>query len=218
MSPSVGSFSTTSRAKCRRSNCPNGKTAFAGSAIPGSEFIVSSSSRRPRSWAGVTCAISMNWDCGVITINDPKKLGFRTGFLLRGDDRLELQGEIDQPFFVPVDLPQIQPGPDLADLIANPARDQGGLGIIENDALLAIQPARRLVDLGNDRVEAEKENAISQHAVFRVESFALPREVVNELGDLLRIGRARATIAVPLASPSGISPVALLVNSSSSCV
>src|SRR5262245_62967372 len=65
MSPTVGSSRIASRAKCKRSNCPNGKIGLAGSAIPGFEFIVASSSRRPRSRPGVTGASTMNWDCGV---------------------------------------------------------------------------------------------------------------------------------------------------------
>ena len=56
---------TASRAKCRRSNCPNGRIGFAGSAIPGAAFIVSSKSRRLRSRSGAISANTMNWDCGV---------------------------------------------------------------------------------------------------------------------------------------------------------
>src|SRR5882672_2090369 len=104
MSPSVGSSSTASRAKCRRSNCPNGNTAFAGSAMPGAEFILSSSSRRPRSRPGATGANSTNWDCGVTA--------------------LELQAEVDQPVLLPIHLAEIKARSDQPDLVAHPMGEE----------------------------------------------------------------------------------------------
>ena len=44
---------------------PERQDAFVGSAMPGAEFIVASSSRRLCSRPGVTGANTMNWDCGV---------------------------------------------------------------------------------------------------------------------------------------------------------
>jgi hypothetical protein len=57
-------------------------------------------------------------------------------------------------------------------------REERGLGVVEDDALFAVEPARVLVDLGDDRVEAGRENPVSQRAFFRVEVFALPGEVI----------------------------------------
>ena len=67
----------------------------------------------------------------------------------------ELKREIDQALFAPVNFSEIGARSDLADLIPNPVREERRLGVIENDALLAVEPALALVDLGDDRVQAE---------------------------------------------------------------
>src|SRR5215813_3090834 len=103
----------------------------------------------------------------------------------------ELQREVDQPFFLPVHFAEIQLRTDLTDLVANPLRDGRRLRVVEDDALLAVEPARSFVDFGDDRVEVERRNAIAQDTVRAVERLALPDEQADELRDLEAVVRAR---------------------------
>ena len=75
----------------------------------------------------------------------------------------KLQGEINQSLFAQVNFAEVSAWRDFANLIADPMRHQRSLGIIEDDALLFIHPARTLVDLGDDRVESERQNLVSQN-------------------------------------------------------
>ena len=45
----------------------------------------------------------------------------------------KFDGEINQPLLVPIDVAEIEAGRDLADLIANPVREERGLGVVEDD-------------------------------------------------------------------------------------
>ena len=45
-------------------------------------------------------------------------------------------GEINQPLLAQIDVAEIEAGRDLADLIANPMREERGLEVAEDDALL----------------------------------------------------------------------------------
>ncbi len=97
---------------------------------------------------------------------------------------------MDQRLLAPVNTSEIEVRIDETNFIANPSCDQRGLGIVENDALLLIVPARRFVDFGDDRVEAEMRDAISKYAFLRVKRFSLPREIVDELRYLIAEPRA----------------------------
>src|SRR6266852_7857325 len=77
-------------------------------------------------------------------------------FLTWRNDGSKLQRKIDEPLFVPVNFSQIKTRPDLADLIANPLRDERRLRVVENDAFLAIEPAGPFVNLRDDRIEPER--------------------------------------------------------------
>src|SRR5690349_10719582 len=133
MSASVGSLRITKRAKCSRGNSPKGTSVLCGSAAPGAaaEFICASNSRSAASRPAASGASTVNCDCGVTA-------------------RLELQAEIDQAILAPVHLAQVEIRRDQPDLIADPLGDQRGVGVVQHDALLAIEPARALVHLGND--------------------------------------------------------------------
>ena len=48
----------------------------------------------------------------------------------------EIHGEINQPLLAPIDFAEIEAGRDLADLIANAVREERGLEVAEDDALL----------------------------------------------------------------------------------
>jgi hypothetical protein len=73
---------------------------------------------------------------------------------------------------VPEHSPEIEARRDEADLIAYPVRNEGGLRVVEDDAFLAIDPARLADDASEDGIKAEHGD-------------------VNELGDLGREGGAR---------------------------
>src|SRR5262245_22005428 len=105
----------------------------------------------------------------------PGMLSFEALVLRRSAAELfEPKREVDQPLLVPVDLAQVHARADLAELVADPARDERGLGVVEHDALLLVEPARRLVDLRDDRVQAEREDPVAQHALRAVEGLPLP--------------------------------------------
>src|SRR4029077_2054954 len=72
----------------------------------------------------------------------------------------ELEAEVDQAILGPVHLAEIKARADEADLVANVVRHERRLGVVEDDALLVVEPARRLVDLGDDRLDAEGEEAV----------------------------------------------------------
>src|SRR6266404_72897 len=167
MSPSVRSSSSTRRAKCTWRNSPNGSRAFFGSAIPGCEVIDARSLRSAPSRPGRTGATTVNCDWGVTTS--------------------ELEAEVDQALLTPVDLSQIEPRTDQADLVPYPVRHQRGLGVVEDNALLAVEPAGALVHLGDDGLEAERQNSVLKRAALGVEDFPLPAKVIDDLCDRLRI-------------------------------
>src|SRR5512134_2990825 len=128
---------------------PKGTSALFGSTTPASRFIVASKARKSAIRSVRTGAVTMKCPC-VIT--------FRAGRC--GGLGMELQREVDQPRLVPIDLAQIDVGGDQPDLVADPLRHDGGLRVIQHDAFLAVEPARRLVDLGDDGVDAEGQNAV----------------------------------------------------------
>src|SRR5258708_26033833 len=151
MSPRVGSLRITNRAKWSWENSSNGISRLRGSATPGVEFIVASSSRSAGSCPAATGANTVNCDCGV-TIS-------------------ELQAEVDQAVFVPVHLAEIEVRRDQPDFIADAVRESRRLGVVENDAFLAVEPARSLVDLGNDGLDAKYQNPVFQEPVGGIEYF-----------------------------------------------
>jgi hypothetical protein len=48
----------------------------------------------------------------------------------------KFDGEINQPLLAQIDVAEIEAGRDLAALIANPVREERGLEVAEDDALL----------------------------------------------------------------------------------
>src|SRR3954469_13321736 len=107
---------------------------------------------------------------------------------LSGDGKFE--GEIDESFLAPVNFSEINARRDFAYFVANPMRQQRRLRIIEHDALLVIEPARAFVDLGDDRVQAERQDFVAQDAFAWIKNFSLPGKVIDEARDILRISCA----------------------------
>ena len=64
----------------------------------------------------------------------------------------ELQREIDQAGFAPPDFAEVElaGGIDEPDLVANFSREQRCLRVVEDDALFAVDPTRRVVDAGDN--------------------------------------------------------------------
>src|SRR6185503_19484018 len=90
-----------------------------------------------------------------------------------------------------VNFAEVSAWRDFANLIAHPMRQQRSLRVIEDDALLLVHPARTLVDLGDDRVQSERQNFVSQHAFAGIKNFSLPRKMVYEIRNILRVSRPR---------------------------
>ena len=75
---------------------------------------------------------------------------------------------------------------------------------------LVVEPARALCRPSAMIAFSPKGNdLVSQNALGRIEHFSLPCEMIYETRDVLRVSRPGATMAVPLASPFGISPAGL---------
>src|SRR5664280_2386962 len=78
-------------------------------------------------------------------------------------------------------------GVDEPDLIPDFSREEGGLRVIEHDALLSVEPARRVIDTGDHRLDAYRGELVDQRRAaaggIGGEHLALPREVVDEAGD-----------------------------------
>src|SRR5262245_48195296 len=119
-----------------------------------------SMARVPATRCGSSGATTMKVACGGIAPNHS-----------------ELQGEIDQPLFVPIDFAKVKLRCDESNLISDPMRHQRRIGIIKDDALFVVEPTGPLVDLGNDGVEAERQDAIFQMPSLGIEDFAFPGKV-----------------------------------------
>jgi hypothetical protein len=99
---------------------------------------------------------------------------------------------------VPEHPSKIEARRDEADLIAYPVRNVGGLRVVEDDALLAIDPARLEVDASDDGIDAEHGDLVHEDLLLCIEDLALPGEDVNELCDLGREDGARREDCRPL--------------------
>ena len=73
--------------------------------------------------------------------------------------------EINQSLFAQVNFAEVSAWRDFANLITDPMRYQRSLRVIEDDALLVVHPARTFIDLGDDRVESERQNFVSQNSL-----------------------------------------------------
>ena len=50
---------------------------------------------------------------------------------------------------------------------------------------LLIEPAWSFIDFGDDRVESEMSDAVSENAILRVKRFSLPGKEVDEVGNFI---------------------------------
>src|SRR5215472_780798 len=83
-----------------------------------------------------------------------------------------------------INFAEIEGLADLSNLIAKPAGDQRGLGVIEDDAWFAVEQAGPLVDPGDDRIEPQERYPVGEDALLRVEGLSLPSEDADEFSQL----------------------------------
>src|SRR5437870_6941326 len=103
----------------------------------------------------------------------------------------KFKGEINQSLFAQIDFAQINARRDFANLVTHPVRHQRSFGIIKNDALLAIHPARTFINLGDDRVQPKGQNLVSQSSLCWIENFSLPCKMTYEIGHVLSVSGSR---------------------------
>src|ERR1700733_1117227 len=96
----------------------------------------------------------------------------------------EVEREIDKPLRVPIHLAEIKALIDQPNLIPNMRSHEGSLGIIEDNAFLAVEQARRLVDPRDDGLETEGEDLVAEKSGLGVEDLALPSEDIDGGRDL----------------------------------
>ena len=84
---------------------------------------------------------------------------------------------------LPEDEAEVDAGRDLADLVPDPLRDNRRVRVVEDDRLLLVEPARLLVDLGANRLDAERADLVQQLALPAVEHLSLPADQVDEPRD-----------------------------------
>src|SRR5215218_6339049 len=101
----------------------------------------------------------------------------------------ELQREVEDLRLLPEDEPEVEAGRDFADLVADPLSHDRGLGVVEDDRLLAVEPALVPVDLRADRLQPEGQDLVAELTLLAVEHLPLPCEQVDELRGGLREAR-----------------------------
>src|SRR5829696_8698311 len=166
-SPELSSSSTTiRRAKWTSESAPKSRTEPLATPSP----IVASRALRSSTAPGTTGATIVSADWYGIGGAACRSL-------------VELEREVEDLVPLPEDEPQVEMGRDLADLVPNPLRDERGVRVVEDDRLLAVEPARLLVDLRANRFQTERADLVLQLAFLPIEDLALPR---HEVGDLRR--------------------------------
>src|SRR5262249_16677084 len=118
-----------------------------------------------------------------------------------------LQSKMDRQWPLgPVNLAEVQLRPNETHLVTDPVPHERRLGVVQDDALLVVVPARALVHLGSDRVDPERRDPVLQGPLLRVEDFALPGEEPEALGDLLGADRAGRDEGGPVRRAAGDLP------------
>src|SRR3954471_6176834 len=91
-----------------------------------------------------------------------------------GRSRRDLEREVDRFDAAPIDDPEVHTRRDLTDLVADAARKERTPGVVQDDRLAAVEPARSPIDLGSERLDPERRDLIHQFALTHVEDLALP--------------------------------------------
>src|SRR6187549_2393735 len=74
------------------------------------------------------------------------------------------QREVDQFLFTPVNDPKVNSRSHFADFVADPFGHERSLRVIENDALLLVEPALVVVDLCHNRLVPKRQNLVPELA------------------------------------------------------
>src|SRR6266404_5258804 len=115
----------------------------------------------------------------------------------------KLQREMNELLLTPVNNPQIDARCDFAYFVSNPVRDERSLRVVEHDALLLIEPAFTLVNLGDNHPMSVGSDHVDELALDGIKHFAFPREEIHDPGDLIRdLGAGRHNCR-PFALPAG---------------
>src|SRR3954452_1744866 len=101
----------------------------------------------------------------------------------------ELQREVQDLRLLPEDEPEVEPRRHLADLVADPLRHDRGLRVVEDDRLLAVEPALVLVNLRPHGLQPEGEDLVAKLTLLAVEDLALPGDEVDDFRGRLREAR-----------------------------
>src|SRR4051812_34417372 len=113
----------------------------------------SGSTRRSRWSRKVEVSLSQSRNFEPVLARGNGRLAFEFN-AASGSSYGKLEREVDQFLFAPENDAEINPGRHFANLVPDPFRDQRGLGVIEDDADLLVEPALVLVNLGHDRLVA----------------------------------------------------------------
>src|ERR1700682_3573891 len=119
---------------------------------------------------------------------------------------LELQREVNQRCLAPVHPSQIEAGTDQTNLVPNQLRYQRGFGIIENNTFFIVQPAWTFVDGGDDCIQSDEQNPVSQYAPLGVKCLSLPAKQIDELCNFCAELGARSNNCSALSWPIGNVP------------
>src|SRR5436853_2918053 len=92
------------------------------------------------------------------------------------------QGELEDLALPPEHDAKVDAGAHFPDLVADVAGRLRRLGVVEDDALLAVDPARFLVDLGPDALHVERRDLVLQVLGGGAEDLPLPGDEVRGLG------------------------------------
>src|SRR5262249_20301590 len=152
------------RAKWTLGSRPNGSSGLPA----GSALAPASNSANGPSWPAPASAITVTAACGV---SMDRRVRCDSRKLLGG---AELQHEVDCLEWAVEHDAEIGAWTHLANLVAHAAGDERGLGVVQDDRVLLVEPAGGDIDLGLDQVGAERSDFVEQLAAGPVEHFALP--------------------------------------------
>ena len=102
---------------------------------------------------------------------------FRRGLVLETD------AEMDRRPFPEKDFSEIEAGRDLADFVAHHPRDERRLRVVDDRAILLIEPAFPRPDRRLDCANAKRRDAVFQTAAFGVENLSLPPKPTRQPGE-----------------------------------
>src|SRR5262249_8604678 len=111
------------------------------------------SARSPGNWIGVPQSLEI--------LNRTPFIPAATA-TLRCSGRSELQREVHDRLLVPIHAAEIKLRRDETYLVADPVRNQRRFGVVEDDAISGVEQAGRMIHLGDDGIESERQDLVSE--------------------------------------------------------